>query len=37
MAFGVRLSGLMKAPDYDPEHDLVVVAPDGTYAACCIV
>jgi predicted N-acetyltransferase YhbS len=27
---------LMRAPDYDPDYDLVVVAPDGTYAACCI-
>jgi mycothiol synthase len=27
---------LMKAPDYDPDHDLIVVAPTGTYAACCI-
>jgi len=28
---------LMKAPDYRKEHDLFIVAPDGTYAACCIV
>jgi len=28
---------LQKAPDYRKEHDLVIVAPDGTYAACCIV
>lgn len=28
---------LQKAPDYHLEHDLVIVAPDGTYAACCIV
>ncbi len=28
---------LQKAPDYSFEHDLVIVAPDGTYAACCIV
>ena len=28
---------LQKAPDYREEHDLVIVAPDGTYAACCIV
>ncbi len=28
---------LMRAPDYRPELDLVVAAPDGTYAACCIV
>jgi predicted N-acetyltransferase YhbS len=28
---------LMKAPDYTPELDLIVAAPDGTYAACCIV
>ncbi len=28
---------LQKAPDYHKEHDLVIVAPDGMYAACCIV
>lgn len=28
---------LQWAPDYRPEHDLVVVAPDGSYAACCII
>ncbi len=28
---------LQKAPDYRKKHDLVIVAPDGTYAACCIV
>ena len=28
---------LQRAPDYRREHDLVIVAPDGTYAACCIV
>lgn len=28
---------LQRAPDYRREHDLVVVAPDGTYAACCII
>jgi predicted N-acetyltransferase YhbS len=28
---------LQKAPDYHLDHDLVIVAPDGTYAACCIV
>ncbi len=28
---------LQRAPDYRKEHDLVVVAPDGTYAACCIL
>jgi len=28
---------LQKAPDYRKEHDLVIVAPDGAYAACCIV
>ncbi len=28
---------LQKAPDYRKEHDLFVVAPDGTYASCCIV
>lgn len=28
---------LQKAPDYRKEHDLFIVAPDGTYAACCIV
>jgi mycothiol synthase len=28
---------LMKAPDYRREQDLVVLAPDGTYAACCIL
>jgi len=28
---------LQKAPDYRLEHDLVIVAPDGTYASCCIV
>jgi len=27
---------LQKAPDYRLEHDLVIAAPDGTYAACCI-
>ncbi|MGB2983893.1 MAG: GNAT family N-acetyltransferase [Candidatus Bipolaricaulia bacterium] len=28
---------LQKAPDYRTENDLVIVSPDGTYAACCIV
>ena len=28
---------LQRAPDYRREHDLVVVAPDGSYAACCII
>ncbi|MFO8033719.1 MAG: GNAT family N-acetyltransferase [Candidatus Bipolaricaulota bacterium] len=28
---------LQRAPDYRREHDLVIVAPDGTYAACCII
>jgi len=28
---------LMRAPDYHPENDMIVLAPDGTYAACCIV
>lgn len=28
---------LQRAPDYRKEHDLFIVAPDGTYAACCIV
>jgi len=28
---------LQKAPDYRKEHDLFIVAPDDTYAACCIV
>jgi len=28
---------LQRAPDYHREHDLVIVAPDGSYAACCIV
>ena len=28
---------LQKAPDYRKEHDLFIVAPDGTYASCCIV
>jgi predicted N-acetyltransferase YhbS len=28
---------LQKAPDYKLSNDLVVIAPDGTYAACCIV
>ncbi|MFC2083075.1 GNAT family N-acetyltransferase [Candidatus Bipolaricaulota bacterium] len=28
---------LQKAPDYHKELDLFIVAPDGTYAACCIV
>jgi predicted N-acetyltransferase YhbS len=28
---------LQKAPDYRLEHDFVIVASDGTYAACCIV
>jgi predicted N-acetyltransferase YhbS len=27
---------LMRAPDYKKDHDLVVLAPDGTYAACCL-
>jgi mycothiol synthase len=27
---------LQKAPDYQRENDLVMVAPDGTYAACCV-
>jgi predicted N-acetyltransferase YhbS len=27
---------LQKAPDYRPELDLFVVAPDGEYASCCI-
>jgi predicted N-acetyltransferase YhbS len=28
---------LQKAPDYRKECDLYIVAPDGTYVACCIV
>jgi len=28
---------LQNAPDYRKEHDLVIVAPDGSYAACAIV
>jgi predicted N-acetyltransferase YhbS len=28
---------LMKAPDYKADQDLVVISPDGTYAACCII
>ncbi|MBC7220590.1 GNAT family N-acetyltransferase [Candidatus Bipolaricaulota bacterium] len=28
---------LQRAPDYRREHDLVVVAPDGSYTACCII
>jgi mycothiol synthase len=28
---------LQKAPDYRKGHDLFIVAPDGRYAACCIV
>jgi len=28
---------LQKAPDYQLAHDLVIIAPNGTYAACCIV
>ena len=28
---------LQKAPNYRKKHDLFIVAPDGTYAACCIV
>jgi len=28
---------LMRAPDYQKAHDLYIVAPDGTYAACGIV
>jgi len=28
---------LQRAPDYRKQHDLVIVAPDGSYAACCIV
>jgi mycothiol synthase len=28
---------LMRAPDYRKEHDLFIVAADGTYAACAIV
>ncbi len=27
---------LQKAPDYHKENDLVVVAPDGSFAACCV-
>ena len=28
---------LQKAPDYHLENDLIIVAPGGTYASCCIV
>jgi ribosomal protein S18 acetylase RimI-like enzyme len=28
---------LMRAPDYSRDRDLIVAAPDGTYAACCII
>jgi len=28
---------LQRAPDYRPELDLVVEAPDGTYVSCCIL
>jgi len=28
---------LQQAPDYHKERNLFIVAPDGTYAACCIV
>jgi ribosomal protein S18 acetylase RimI-like enzyme len=28
---------LMRAPDYRPEQDLFIKAPDNTYAACCII
>jgi len=28
---------LQRAPDYRKEYDLFIVAPDGGYAACCIV
>jgi predicted N-acetyltransferase YhbS len=28
---------LQKAPDYHFENDLVIIAPDGTYVACCLV
>lgn len=28
---------LMRAPDYRREHDVFIVAPDGTYAACGIL
>jgi mycothiol synthase len=28
---------LMRAPDYRPELDLVIAAPDGTYATCCVL
>jgi GNAT superfamily N-acetyltransferase len=28
---------LQRAPDYWRENDLFIVAPDGTYVACCIV
>jgi predicted N-acetyltransferase YhbS len=28
---------LMRAPDYEPENDLFIKAPGGTYAACCII
>lgn len=28
---------LQRAPDYRPDLDLFIVAPDGRYAACCIV
>ena len=28
---------LQKAPDYRSKNDLIIVAPDGTYASCCIV
>ncbi len=34
---GFAYRELQRAPDYRKEHDLVLVAPDGTYAACCII